>query len=61
MHPSFGPRRAGVERAAALTPADINLLVDYMLSRVVGKGGITRAECGVYYGNPNHPRCAQYR
>ena len=44
-----------------MSAAEINSLVDYLTARIVGKGAVTKAECGVYYGNPNHPNCAAFR
>src|SRR5262245_54123001 len=44
-----------------MSAAEINALVDYLTARIVGKGAISKAECGVYYGNPNHPNCGAFR
>ncbi len=44
-----------------LTPESIDVLVEYLTARVVGKSDtITKAECGAYFGNINHPACAAY-
>ena len=44
-----------------MSGAEINSLVDYLTARIVGKGAVTKAECGVYYANPNLPNCAAFR
>jgi mono/diheme cytochrome c family protein len=42
----------------SLTPARIDALVDYLMTRVVGKNDeVTKQECISYFGNPNHPTC----
>ncbi len=50
-----------VTPGGAMSAADIDQIVEYLMARIVGKGAITREECGLYYANPNHPRCAGYR
>lgn len=49
------------DRGGAISPEDIEKLVDYLLARIVGKGRVTREECGYYYEDPDHPLCASYR
>jgi mono/diheme cytochrome c family protein len=57
-----GPPPAGTQRSTALPAADVEKLVAYLSGRILGKGNtISRAECGLYYGDPGHPNCGQYR
>ena len=60
-YPCFGIPAAeppvGAQRGRALTAEDIEALAAYLLARVVGQGGITREECGLYYGDPNRFAC----
>jgi mono/diheme cytochrome c family protein len=52
---------AGTREGASLTVVEIDALVAYLSERIVGKGAITRQECGLYFGAPDHPLCRQYR
>lgn len=52
---------ADVNPGGAMGAAEIIQIVDYLMDRIVGKGAPTKAECGLYYGNPNHARCANLR
>lgn len=52
---------ADVVLGGAIAAAQIEQIADYLMARIVGKGAITREECGVYYANPNHARCTTYR
>ncbi len=57
-----GAPPAGTQRSTALQAEDITKLIAYLSARILGKGAtITKAECGLYYDNPAHPNCTQYR
>ena len=57
-----GAAPAGTQRSTALPAEDITKLVAYLSARILGKGAtITKPECGLYYGDPAHPNCTQYR
>jgi hypothetical protein len=45
---------------ATLQPREIELLVDFLLARVVGGGAMDRARCVEYWGADAEP-CAQFR
>ena len=58
----FGPVPGDlVSQGAALTSAEINDLVTYLMQWVVGAGPVSREDCGFYYGNPNNVACGGYR
>jgi hypothetical protein len=57
----LGAPGESVAEGVLMSAAEIGSLVDYLTARIVGKGVITKAECGVYYGNPTHPNCAAFR
>ena len=43
-----------------LTAEQIDVLVDYLWVRVIGRSEVTRQECVEYYGDPANPDCARY-
>jgi len=45
---------------ATLQPREIDLLVDFLLARVVGKGAMDRARCVEYWGSEVEA-CAELR
>ena len=49
----------GLIQARPLSSEEIVALVDYLMTRVVGGGRITREECVLYYGNPAKCRAFQ--
>ena len=50
-----------VSPGASLSEAQLNALVEFIAMRIKGKGSITKRECAAYYGDPNDPKCDDYR
>ena len=50
----------GVSGGGSMTADDIATLVMYLNSWVVGRGDVTREECGYYYDNLDYPLCRRY-
>lgn len=51
----------GTFEGAHLTAEQIADLGEYLWTRIIGLGPVTRDECVAYYGNPAEPACQQYR
>ena len=46
-----GPVPDNVAQLTALSPRDVEALVDWLFAEIVGRGPATRAECIAYFGN----------
>jgi mono/diheme cytochrome c family protein len=56
------PGPAAAPQGAALTAQEIDALVNFLVTNVVGQTTITRANCALFNGgNANSPVCATYR
>jgi mono/diheme cytochrome c family protein len=54
-----GAVAADVQAVPVLEDAELQALVEYVVTRMVGKGDVTKAECEEFFGEPQ--RCTSYR
>lgn len=55
----LGDRTPTLPPSAALQKREIDVLADYLLARIIGRGPITREECVENFG-PNARSCSEY-
>jgi hypothetical protein len=55
----MGGRTPSLPPGETLQKREIEVLADYLLARIIGRGAITREECGENFG-PNARFCADY-
>lgn len=49
------------KKGGSLTPAELDLLAEFLATSVLGQARVTKANCALFVGgNPNSPSCAQY-